>query len=416
MGNRMHHDPLEALLHAARRDEPDAIDDVRANALVQNAMKRAKVRRSMRLVITTGSMVTLAAAAAVLLTMRSASVPAPEVAARTTPAPVVAALPTMTRAGDRLHGTPRAAFTLADDDGQSRRIVLERGAVLCDVAPLTGAQSFEVVADDVRVHVRGTVFSVEREATTTVRVYEGVVEIEHGAVSVRVYAGQRWSRDAGQGELDTHSLDAIAREATLARAPAVEHAPAVSATPEAAPTAQASAVREDTSADSTPGVPRTLEARLATPSATEAEGLLRHGDAAGALALADAAGSRGEATPRWALVRADALRALGRSAEAADAYDTAARVDARHRAEAGYAAANLRFRALHDTSGALRSLDASGATGSSLAERALTLRVKLLRAEGREADARADATEYLTRFPEGTSAAFMQSVVGTPAE
>lgn len=412
MEKQQHADPLENLLRAARKDEPDALDDARAHALVTSAVRAAKTRRSTRVVVTAGAMLTLAAAAALVVMSRDV----PEEARTTGPEVATHALPHGTRAGDRLHGTEDAAFAVATDESSTRRIVLTRGTVLCDVRPLAGDASFEVVVDDVHVRVRGTVFSVER-APLTVRVYEGVVEVEDRGALVRVTAGERWSREGGAGPLDTHVLDPIAREAaaTRVRAQADVVAPPAAAEPTPAVVAEAPAARTAL----TPDAPEEREAparpmpsRLVTPSATEAEGLLRHGDAASALALAEAERARGDRSPRWMLVRADALRALGRAAEAADAYDDAARVDARHRAEAGYAAASIRFRTLHDSDGALRSLDASGAISSSLAERALTLRVKLLRAEGRELEARADAERYLADFPEGTSAGFMQGVLG----
>lgn len=432
MSNDTHTDPLEALLRAARKDEPEALGELQTEALVARAMTAARARRRTRTVVVSGAFATLAVAAGLFLALRAAPddvAVAPPVVATTTPR---SPLPEATRAGDRLHATPNASFALADDEPRHRRVVLTRGAVLCDVRPLVDGGSFEVVADDVRVHVRGTVFSVEREATTTVRVYEGVVEIEHGAVSVRVYAGQSWARGVGVGAIDADApLDAVGRAAAAERATAPStatpaeaidaeaNAPATSGVPSAPAregvTSEGATSDDPREGEDTEAPTRPMPQRLVTPSATEAEALLRHGDPSGALALAEAARGRGEGNGRWSLVRADALRALGRHAEAADAYDTAAQADARHRAEAGYAAASLRYRTLRDPAGALRSLDASGAVSSSLAERALTLRVRLLRAEGRDAEARTDATHYLERFPEGGSAPFMRDVLGTAA-
>ena len=113
------------------------------------------------------------------------------------------------------------------------------------------------------------------------------------------------------------------------------------------------------------------------------------------------------------MLEADALRALRRYREAADAYDRAAAgLSDSQASQAGYLAASVRSRHLGDATGALSSLDRSGADrpGSPLAERALALRARILNQEGRTAEARDVASDYLRRFPGGGMAEWMRAL------
>jgi tetratricopeptide (TPR) repeat protein len=132
----------------------------------------------------------------------------------------------------------------------------------------------------------------------------------------------------------------------------------------------------------------------------------------------DVAHARADAAERpgpWRIIEADALRALGRYAEAADVYDAAARLlPAADAAHAGYLAAYLRFERTQDPAGALASLDATAADGpgAPLEERALALRAHALFALGRTDEARAAAHRYLERFPDGGQAESMRTLAG----
>jgi transmembrane sensor len=155
------------------------------------------------------------------------------------------------------------------------------------------------------------------------------------------------------------------------------------------------------------------------PSIDEVRDWAAGGRAGEAVEAARAARARGEDVGAWRLVEADALRALGRHGEAADAYDQAAREGAGGRAAlAGFLAASLRFGQLGDPAGALASLEAahSADPGSPFAERASALRVRALDRLGRGDEARAAARDYLERFPQGGLADWMRALLGESAE
>jgi hypothetical protein len=139
------------------------------------------------------------------------------------------------------------------------------------------------------------------------------------------------------------------------------------------------------------------------------------GRAEAALAEARNALAAGRDAPGpWRLLEADALRALGRFAEAADAYDRAVpALDEIAAASAGYAAAFLRFRQLGDAAGTLGSLDAAGADreDSPLAERSLALRTRALEQLGRRDEAQTAARRYLDRYPQGGMADWMRALL-----
>jgi ferric-dicitrate binding protein FerR (iron transport regulator) len=92
-----------------------------------------------------------------------------------------------------------AADTTARLDRSRERatvITLDTGSVTSRVAHLEREARYEVIAAPYVIHVRGTHFSVSRDATSrvTVGVSEGVVEVTRGSTSVaRVVAPGRWS-------------------------------------------------------------------------------------------------------------------------------------------------------------------------------------------------------------------------------
>lgn len=74
------------------------------------------------------------------------------------------------------------------------RVRVDRGVMRFDVAKKTSRQ-FSVVAGDVEVRVVGTRFVVRREATSSVQVERGVVEIwEKGEQRAVLTAGQSWEQ------------------------------------------------------------------------------------------------------------------------------------------------------------------------------------------------------------------------------
>jgi len=340
-------------------------------------------------------------------------------------APLVAKLPT----GDRITGTPGAHFDLVAVGPAHRRTAVTQGTVRFEVAPLEGDASFRVDAGDLRVEVRGTVFSVShdpsRPGETTIRVYEGEVEVWRAGEGRRVAAGGLYDEGAGIQTWRDGPLAAAGRAAAARRRRAAE------------PTSGA-AVKEPGAVDG--GDSAATAAAAASPPGPVAGGGARGGpslpppldpvavrrwiaDGDAARALAEARRSVGRAPPAeagvWREVEGDALRALGRFREAAGAYAAAAEALPRDAAvRAAYLAASLRFQQLGDPAGAVAVLDAvrADAVGASLEERVLGLRARALLASGRAGDARRAARLYLDRHPEGGLAAWAREVVAPPQD
>ena len=136
-------------------------------------------------------------------------------------------------------------------------------------------------------------------------------------------------------------------------------------------------------------------------------------------ALAKCAAAPHPLTGDWLLVDADALRAVGKKREAADALAAAVAVlDGTAQAEAGYSAAYLRFHDLHDGAGALAVLTAGyvDIPGSLFEERGLALHVQILVAAGKRAEAQPLAQRYLDRFPRGELRAQMRPLARQDAK
>lgn len=374
---------LERTLRVARRVEPPKSDEAEMRRRAERAVAEARAfdARRRRIAIDGGA---LAAAAALWVLVASAKpVPEPtrklesQAAARsetTTPsASPDDQMPDALPSGDRLYAARGARYEI-DATNLHRRVRLMEGEVRFDVARLEGG-SFRVDVADVTVWVRGTVFSVRLESEIVeVEVLEGVVEVRRGDTLVRLGVGGRWS-----------SAD---RE-PVRQASSEDSEPATSAV-DARTSDDAQRPRAP---DATPRL-RETEPRRVTPSLAEARRLLLARDFRGAL---EATEDRDD--PEWQLLRADALRGLGRPRDAARAYDQAAgRLADARRAQAGYAAARLWTTELQDFEAALASLAASHATrpGSPIEERARALELELLRQLGR--DARGRAEEYQRRF------------------
>jgi len=84
---------------------------------------------------------------------------------------------------------------VSGDDEHGRWVVLDRGAVTCEVAPRQGRPPFVVQAGDVRVTVIGTRFGVARhEQGATVFVEHGTVEIVSPREHVYVSTGEHWPK------------------------------------------------------------------------------------------------------------------------------------------------------------------------------------------------------------------------------
>src|SRR5262245_32468288 len=87
----------------------------------------------------------------------------------------------------------QSALVVSGDDERGRLVVLDRGAVTCEVAPRLGRPPFVVQAGDVRVQVIGTRFVVARKDDgATVTVEHGTVEVSSPGGHAFVHAGESW--------------------------------------------------------------------------------------------------------------------------------------------------------------------------------------------------------------------------------
>jgi hypothetical protein len=146
----------------------------------------------------------------------------------------------------------------------------------------------------------------------------------------------------------------------------------------------------------------------AEDGARAARAALEMGDAERALALARS----GDGDPTLLLVEADALRILGRTREAARAYDRVLDAATRphDRSVAGFVGAELWYRRFREPEHATRVLLESGALDdATLRERALVLRADLAVAT-HDTEALADTCRlYLAEYPAGPRASWMRA-------
>jgi len=308
--------------------------------------------------------------------------------------------------GDRVAATPGARFDLLDT-GPHRRARVTRGTVLFDVATLDGDGSFVVEAGAYEVVVRGTVFSVTRadddgDGAPEVRVYEGVVEVRRGAdgPATRLTRAEVWRGEAAATTAAPGPLAELGRAAAAARAPA---APTDDVGPLEGPGDPAADARTTGASPAPRGGGARTPRGDPTPDVATVRRWIAEGRADRALATARRQVAAGGGAV-WQEVVGDALRAQGRPADAARAYETAAEALPRNAAvRAAYLAAALHFRDLDQPAEAVRVLDGfrADAVGSPLEERALGLRARALLAAGRDADARRAAARYLDRYPDG---------------
>jgi len=343
------------------------------------------------------------------------------------------ALPT----GDRLVGTNGARFDIDELSPTTRRFHLRAGTMLFDVAHVTPGQRFEVATQDFVVVATGTVFSVTSDTgAARVHVYEGRVEIiqreragtdivQHERIPLR--AGVTWTRAPAKFAIpDPPELRLVAERAVSERGTEQQFVASdgvrriVSADAMQQPTLANPPERSSpTKAKDHLAKPATVDvAKPSTveppPSVARARRFIGDGKLALALTEAQRAASRGEVTGEWYLVRADALRGLGRAREAAEAFNIAARkLEGTEQIEAAYSSAYLRFHELHDATAALAVLQSFDidAQGSLLEERGLALHAQVLVALDRRDEAKELARRYLERFQHGGLYAYMKSLL-----
>jgi FecR protein len=385
------------LAQLANRAEPPTLADGEARWMIDRAIDEAAspVARSHGRAIWIALPIAALAAAAIALVVR-----AQPATIDTHEAQVMhLTLPT----GDRLTGVAGARFDVEQLAATDRRLRLHSGLVLFDVAHVARGQRFSVATPQLVATAKGTVFSVEADATgSRVRVYEGVVEVEQGGEQHELAAGSVWDSATHQTAI------ALVRPASLATtiASAIDERTAAPPPPIEPPT-------PPTPAPAPAPPPTPTPAPAPAPDLHLAQSALADGKLEAALDLAKRATTSDSATAAWWLVLADAERGLGNPSDAADAYDRAARMqDGAERAEAGYSAAYVRLHALNEPVLALSSLIAAHADddGSPLEERALGLRAQILVALGRKHEAADVAASYLAKFPKADLHAYMTAL------
>jgi len=309
--------------------------------------------------------------------------------------------------GDQLIAAEGAAFDVRSAAPQRREVALQRGQMLFDVARLGQGQRFDVVTPDARVSVLGTVFTVEAvDGRTVVRVYEGHVEVAHGAQRIRLRVGEHFVSDGRRVPIDPLRREALAAAGRRHRAPPVAPVAPVVIELAAQPAAPPSAASIPTPpAQSRPPLPVTVAA---------ARGELQQGRVQRVL-TATAAAIDGRRPPlgQWYLVHADALLRDRKPRPAAAALESAAAYlhgepsrDAAHRAALAYA------EQLGDPARALHVLKASGVLGPDkfVHARGMELWVRLLVSLERRWEASAVARRYLRTYPHSPEAPAMRSI------
>jgi len=307
--------------------------------------------------------------------------------------------------GDVAVATEGSRFRFEQVDDVARRVALDEGTMVFDVAPLEEGARFEVETSDVDVVVHGTVFEVRAAATgTAIFVYEGRVEVRHRGHERLLDAGESFT--VGEPPARDERIARVGRDSARRRA-VYEEATRLSDPPPSEPTPTVTETVDEVVVER----PETLPPVAVQPE--ELRRMIASGDPGRALDLAREARRAADRPGRYWLVEADALRALERFGEAAEAYERGAALSGgAARATAGYRAAALRANELFDCEGALGSLDVAqvDGRGSPLEERGLALRVRCLDRLGWDEAAQMRARTYLNRFPNGSMAGWMRSL------
>lgn len=410
-------DELSLLLDAARKATPPALSPAHQQHMVNVALQSAALRpRGAQSLWYGAALAALVLLAVITQRLLQHGGPRPEVTLVEV-APDGLPLRLSLRTGDALVLAPSAKLEVLSESKPLRRLRLSRGAVLFDVTHLAPGQNFEVETEQARVQVRGTVFSVRVDGRrTSVHVHEGSVYV--GSRVLR--AGEHWA-SSGRASAEPPQFAADVRAALAARAgtqvrtEALPHAtpitPPVSDPPDAA-LPRAPAPRAGSARDS---AQRPLTLASEPVALDTAEALLRTGQADTLLLLL----REHHDDPRYARLVAEALRMLGEFSQATDAFEAvAAKSQGSTRTQAGFAAAQLAFTALHDPERALALLQrfALDAHESALRERASALRIDALIALGRSDEARREVQRYLAREPETETSVRLRRLTNAAAE
>ncbi len=316
---------------------------VRRAALSADSVRIAERRAKLPMLVATACSLAVAAGLSIAFGLRGS---APETVSATAATDAGAPLTELVLpAGDRVRSTPGSLFEVPSADERSSRVVIRRGELLFDVVSLADGRTFDVDAGSLHVRVHGTIFSVHSaDDGTRVRVFEGVVSVERGGRARALVAGETFI--VGRPGEDARVV-AAGERAARARADAArarreqelvpDHRASESARREQEPArlAESSGVETETATHMEPGSGPGAATPPAAPTPAAARRFIARGEPDRALALAEP-----RSGPEWTLVRGDALRALRRFDEAADAYDRAVpELAVTERPGAGYRAA-----------------------------------------------------------------------------
>jgi hypothetical protein len=219
---------------------------------------------------------------------------------------------------------PKSLVMVSGDDERGIDVVLDRGAVTCEVAPRKGRPPFVVDAGEVRVRVMGTRFTVARDASAiAVTVDHGVVEVSASGQVTVLHDGERWpgagagvNVGPGAGSNAGPGANAGANVgAGVVPAGPVEPPGATTSHPKSAQGASAPATRPSTadvgaaanSAPTTPPVPAAPSPQEAYESAARIE-KTRPDDAAALYRGVIAGGTAWSSSALFALARLEADR------------------------------------------------------------------------------------------------------------
>ncbi len=205
---------------------------------------------------------------------------------------------------------PQSAVVVGAETPQGLLIVVDRGSIVCQVAPRTHDAPVIVQAGEARVRVVGTRFRVARFGESArVKVEEGVVEVSSRGGTFRVRAGEQWPVEPASAE-----------------PPEPSEAPAVPSAPETVPEAtnRASAASARSAAGTGKGRSSAIPTVATTPdqpssgqSVFEQAALLERSDPAQASKLYASLESRADSWAQNALYARGRLEATrGNRAEA----------------------------------------------------------------------------------------------------
>lgn len=282
----------------------------------------------------------------------------------TGPSPSHLALP-----GLVLDVEPESAVVVGAETPQGMLVVIDRGSIVCQVAPRPSTAPLIVQAGELMVKVVGTRFSVTRLGEVArVKVFEGVVEITSRGESTRVSAGESWPPEVRQPTSKSNSAaEAGSGDVTLPLASSVLPGPVLPGPALRSPAA--------------PQAPR--------PSA----GNVR----------ADAVVARRSQDPSPAVEKSSP--SVPPSKEAAAAQD----VPRRSRQDVFEEATTLER---SDPSRAARLYHQLESGSDSWAQNALYARGRLAASRGNSGEARRLLEQYLARFPRGSNAEDARALLG----